>query len=64
MENLETLEFHIQYIILQIEELSALLALLQERRKNMMAIQRMHEVSSQIQTEKLMERMKNDRSHS
>ena len=64
MENLETLEFHIQYTILQIEELSALLAFLEERRKNMMAIQRMHEVSSQIQTEKLMERMKNDRSHS
>jgi hypothetical protein len=32
--------------------------------EHMMAIQRMHEVSSQIQTEKLMERMKNDRSHS
>ena len=64
MKNLETLEFHIQYTILQIEELSALLAFLEERRKNMMAIQRMHEVSSQIQTEKLMERMKNDRSHS
>ena len=64
MKNLETLEFHIQYTILQIEELSALLAFLEERRKNMMAIQRMHEVSSQIQTQKLMERMKNDRSHS
>ena len=64
MENLETLVFHIQYTILRIEEFSALLALLEERRKNMMAIQRMHEVSSQIQTEKLMERMKNDRSHS
>jgi len=51
MENLETLEFHIQYIILQIEELSALLAFLQERRKNIIAEQRMHEVSSQIQTE-------------
>jgi len=37
MENLETLEFHIQYTILQIEELSALLAFLQERRKNIMA---------------------------
>ena len=64
MENLETLEFHIQYTLLQIEEFSALLAFLEERRKNLMAIQRMHEVSSQIQTEKLMERMKNDRSHS
>jgi hypothetical protein len=64
MENLETLEFHIQYTILRIEEFSALLGFLEERRKNMMAIQRMHEVSSQIQTEKLMERMKNDRSHS
>ena len=64
MENLETLEFHIQYTILRIEEFSALLAFLQERRKNIIAEQRMHEVSSQIQTEKLMERMKNDRSHS
>ena len=64
MENLETLEFHIQYTILRIDEFFALLAFLQERRKNMMAKQRMHEASAQIQTEKLMERMKNDRSHS
>ena len=64
MENLESIDFHIQYVTLRLEEFSALLAFLEERRKNMMAIQRMHEVSSQIQTEKLMERMKNDRSHS
>ena len=64
MENLETLEFHIQYTILRIEEFSALLEFLKQRRKNIIAEQRMHEVSSQIQTEKLMERMKNDRSHS
>lgn len=64
MKNLETLEFHIQYTILRIEEFSALLEFLKQRRKNIIAEQRMHEVSSQIQTEKLMERMKNDRSHS
>ena len=64
MENLETLEFHIQYTILRIEEFSALLEFLKQRRKNIIAEQRMHEVSSQIQTQKLMERMKNDRSHS
>jgi hypothetical protein len=64
MENLETLEFHIQYTILRIEEFSALLEFLKQRRKNIIAEQRMHEVSSQIQTEKLMKRMKNDRSHS
>ena len=64
MENLETLEFHIQYTILRIEEFSALLAFLEERRKNIIAEQRMHEASAQIQTEKLMKKMKNDRSHS
>jgi len=64
MKNLESIDFHIQYVTLRLEEFAALLAFLEERRKNMMAIQRMHEVSSQIQTEKLMERMKNDRSHS
>ena len=64
MENLETLEFHIQYTILRIEEFSALLEFLKERRKNIIAAQRMHEANAQIQTQKLMERMKNDRSHS
>ena len=64
MKNLESIDFHIQYVTLRLEEFAALLDFLEERRKNMMAIQRMHEVSSQIQTEKLMERMKNDRSHS
>jgi hypothetical protein len=61
LDSIEAIDFHIEYVMLKMEEFSALLAFLEERRKNMVAIQKMHEVSSQIQTEKLMERIKNDR---
>ena len=61
LDSIEAIDFHIEYVMLKMEEFAALLAFLEERRKNMVAIQRMHEVSSQIQTEKLMERIKNDR---
>jgi len=64
MENLESIDFHIQYVTLRLEEFAALLAFLEERRKNMMAIQKRHEVSAQLQTEQLMEKMKSDRNHS
>ena len=61
LENLEALDVHIEYVLLKIEEFAALLAFLEERRRNIIAIQKGHEVSAQIQTEKLIERMKNDR---
>ena len=58
LDSIEAIDFHIEYVMLKMEEFAALLAFLEERRKNMVGIQRMHEVSSQIQTEKLMERIK------
>ena len=61
MENLEALDFHIEYVLLRIEEFTALLAFLEERRRNIIKVQKGHEVSAQIQTEELIERMKNDR---
>jgi FMN phosphatase YigB (HAD superfamily) len=67
MENFKDLgaiETHIDYVMLRIEEYSALLAFLQERKRNLIAIKNGHEVSAKIQTEKLIERMKDDRNDS
>jgi len=58
LDSIEAIDFHIEYVMLKMEEFAALLAFLEERRKNMILVEKGRQASAEILTEALIERMK------